>query len=293
MRANRSFSTSRVFFHSLIFRIGIMTVFVCGIACCSTSPKEDFPAQSGSSSVQTTHVHARAKNDVIQYAVFPAPPYMIGTVEENSEMSGIDVEIAQEIARRMNLKIEYIKCTWARCLELMKTGEADLLSSAYKKPDREEYMLYLSQPFLDQLPVTFYFLKEKNYAVTNYIDIYQFNTIGVLQGASYFERFDQDTNASKFEVTSQDQLFPMLLAGRLDAVAGYVPTENYRISVGGYRDQIERSVYEYQEQALVYMAISKKSSLAARLDQFNKTNQQLLDEGFIAEIVSSYYEKYR
>jgi polar amino acid transport system substrate-binding protein len=262
-----------------------------GITGCSALLKENSLTQSSSSNIETAIL--RAEDEVIHYAVFPAPPYMIGAGEEDSELIGIDVEIVQEIAQRMNLKIEYIKCTWARCLELMKTGEADFLSSAYKKPDREEYMLYLSEPFLDQLPVAFYFLKEKNYAITNYTDIYQFNTIGVLNGASYFERFDQDSNARKFEVTSQDQLFPMLLAGRLDAVAGYVPTENYRITVGGYRDQIERSVYEYQEQALVYMTLSKKSPLVARLDQFNQINQQLLDEGFIAEIVNSYYEKYR
>jgi polar amino acid transport system substrate-binding protein len=218
---------------------------------------------------------------------------MIGAGEENAVMSGIDVEIVQEIARRMDMRVEYLKCTWARCLELMKTGEADLLSSAYKKPDREAYLLYFSQPFLERLPIAFYFLKGKNYSVSAYEDIYQFGSIGVLNGASYFERFDQDTRAKKFEVTSQDQLFPMLLAGRLEAIAGYVPTENFRIAVGGYRDQIERSAFEYQEQALVYMALSKKSPLAARFDQFDQINQQLLDEGFIARIIDSYYEKYR
>lgn len=293
MQDGRNFSALRTPFHSLISRIGMMIVFMAGIIGCSTPPKVNFPSPNNPPSIQTTLISASAKGDVIQYAVFPAPPYMIGAGDENSEMSGIDVEIVQEIARRMNLKVEYIKCTWARCLELMKTGEADLLSSAYKKPDREKYMFYLGQPFLDQLPIAFYFLKGKNYSVTIYDDIYQFDNIGVLNGGSYFERFDQDTRARKFEVTSQDQLFPMLLAGRLDAVAGYVPTENYRIAVGGYHDQIERSVYEYQEQAFVYMTISKESPLAAHFDQINQINQQLLDEGFIARIVSSYYEKYR
>jgi polar amino acid transport system substrate-binding protein len=268
-----------------------MIVYMIGIMGCTTLPNQNFPTQSSPPSIQTTPIPASAKGDVIQYAVFPAPPYMIGAGDENSAMSGIDVEIVQEIARRMNLKVEYIKCTWSRCLELMKTGEADLLSSAYKKPDREEYMLYLSQPFLNQLPVAFYFIKGKNYSVTTYDDIYQFGNIGVLNGASYFERFDQDKETKKFEVTSQDQLFPMLLAGRLDAIAGYVPTENYRITEGWYRDQIERSVYEYQEQAFVYMTISKESPLAARFDQINQINQQLLDKDFIAKIVNSYIWK--
>lgn len=274
----------------MILHLGIFLLFALALPGCSTPSSEIPPTEARP---QRTSSPVDPANRPIQYAVFPAPPYMIGAGDENAAMSGIDVEIVQEIARRMHLKVEYIKCTWARCLELMKTGQADFLSSAYKKPDREAYLLYLNQPFLDRLPIAFYFLKEKKYTVTTYTDIYQFNTIGVLNGASYFERFDQDTRVKKYEVPSQDQLFPMLLAGRLDAIAGYLPTENYRIAVGGYQDRIERSAYEYQDPALVYMAVSKKSPLAARIDQINQINQQLLDEGLIAEIVNRYYEKYR
>jgi hypothetical protein len=36
------------------------------------------------------------------------------------------------------------------------------------------------------------------------------------------------------------------------------------------------------------MTISKESPLAARFDQINQINQQLLDEDFIAKIVNSY-----
>ncbi len=284
-------STGRTYFRR-ISCMGILILFLIASTGCFAAPTENSQPPDTLPTLQTAGVPENLDPGLIRYAVFPAPPYMIGVGEENSAISGIDVEIVQEIALRMNLKIEFIPCTWARCLELMKSGEADLISSAYKKPDREEYMTYLLEPFLDKLPIAFYFLKGKNYSVVNYEDIYQFNSIGVLNGASYFERFDQDARAGKFPVPSQDQLFPMLLAGRLDAVAGYVPTENYRITIGGYRDQIERSEYEYQEQALVYMAISKKAQLVARIDQINQINHQLIAEGFISKIVNRYYEKY-
>jgi len=192
-----------------------------------------------------------------------------------------------------SLPVEPVRCTWARCLELMKSGEADLLSSAYKKPDRKVYMTYFDQSYLDQLPIAFYTLKSKNVVVQKYEDIYQFDNIGVLRDASYFDRFDHDTHAKKFEVTSQEQLFPMLLTGRIDAMAGYVPTENYRLSTGGYRSQIERSTYVYQEQALVYMTISNLSPLLARLQELNQINSVLLTDGTISRIINAYYEKYQ
>jgi len=229
---------------------------------------------------------------LIRYAVFPAPPYVIGAGDAASPLSGIDVEIVQEIARRMQLKVEYVKCTWERCLELMRSGDADLLSSAYKKPEREQYMHYLDAPYLDSLPIAFYFLKEKQYEIRVYEDIYQFNSVGVLQGASYFERFDQDDRIKKFEVSSQDQLFPMLLAGRLDVIAGYVPTENYRIAVEGYSERIARSEFLNQEKVAVYITLSKKSPLAVKLAEFNQVYASLLAEGFHSQVIDAYYAKY-
>jgi polar amino acid transport system substrate-binding protein len=230
---------------------------------------------------------------VLRYAVFPAPPYMIGAADEKTEMSGIDVEIVQEIARQMNLKVKFIRCPWARCLELMKSGDADILSSAYKKPEREEYMNYFADPFLDNLPVAFYYAADKNYKIEKYEDIYQFATVGVLRDASYFDQFDKDTKVKKYAVTSQDQLFPMLTLNRLDIMAGYVPTENYRIVEEGYKGKIVKSTYEYALPAMVYMAMSKKSPLAAQFAQFDKINHDLFTNGFIKQIVDKYYEKYR
>jgi polar amino acid transport system substrate-binding protein len=51
--------------------------------------------------------------DKIRYAIFPAPPYMIGADREGQDVSGIDVEIVREIAKRMKLEIEYVRCPWA------------------------------------------------------------------------------------------------------------------------------------------------------------------------------------
>jgi polar amino acid transport system substrate-binding protein len=229
----------------------------------------------------------------LRYAVFPAPPYMIGVEGEQPALSGIDIEIAQEIARRMKLPLEFVPCPWARCLELMQSGRVDMLSSVYKKPEREAFMTYFDEPYLDRLPIAFYFLKGRGYKVETYEDIYQFDSIGFLRGASYFERFDQDTQARKYDVDTQDQLFPLLLKGRVEAIAGYVPTENYRIAVEGYRDQVEKSAYEYGEPANVYLTLSKKSPLAARLSEFNQINQQLLKEGFVAQTINKYYTQYR
>jgi len=227
-----------------------------------------------------------AETLTIKYAIFPAPPYMIESGEH--QISGIDVDIVKEIALRMNLKIVFISGSWARCLELMKYGDADLLSSAFKKPDREVFMAYFNSPYLDHLTIAFYSKKGKGYKINTYEDLYGFGTIGVLRGASYFDRFDSDGKLNKYKISKQEQLLPMLLNDRLDIIAEYVPTFNYWISTKGYSEKIEKSKFQFNQISEVYMAISRKSPLAARIDEFNLVNETLLKEGFIGKKIKEY-----
>jgi polar amino acid transport system substrate-binding protein len=228
----------------------------------------------------------------LRYVVFHAPPFMIYSEGAEGEASGIDVEIVREIARRLGLDVELVACPWLRCLSLMEQGEADILSSAYKKPEREVFMRYFAAPFLDSLPIAFYFCREDGRAVDRYEDLYALSSVGVLKGASYFPRFDADKAIRKYEVVSQDQLFPMLAAGRIQAVAGYVPTENFRLIAEGYKGRIVRSAYVFEEEALVYMAMSRRSPLAGRFEEFDAVNEALIREGFIKAVVEKYYSRF-
>ena len=233
-------------------------------------------------------------SETLRFAVFSAPPFMILGEEgaPESRYSGIDLDIAREIARRMRLDVSFEKCPWARCLQWLQEGRVDFLSSAYKKPDREVFLEYFRQPYLASLPIAFYFKRESKYEIEKYEDISSRMKIGVLRNASYFEQFDQDKNLSKYEVTTQDQLFPMLMFGRVDLVAGYVPTENYRLVVEGYKGKIEKSLYEYSGRDPVFMALGKKSPFIERMQEFNRINDELISEGFIKKTVDGYYNKY-
>lgn len=233
-----------------------------------------------------------AEAQELRYAVFPAPPYMIFQPGKPEAATGIDVEIVQEIASRLGLKLTVVECPWKRCLNLMELGEIDILSSVYRKPERELYMAYLNAPYLKELQIAFYSRANDNLVIGKYEDLHAAGSIGVLKGASYFPRFDSDTTLNKVEVTSQDQLFPMLVHGHLDVVAGYVPTENYRLTVEGYSSLVKKSEYTFSEEAKVYMAISKNSPLMSRLQELNSVNTELLDQGIISRIVSSHYAKY-
>ena len=62
--------------------------------------------------------------------------------------------------------------------------------------------------------------------------------------------------------------------------------------VEGYAGKIERARYEFAENVPVYMAISKKSLLADRFDEFNQVNTALANEGVLIRIRDAYYQRY-
>ena len=235
---------------------------------------------------------SQAQDDTLNYLIFPAPPYMIDTGQDE-KLCGIDIDIVRQLAQYMKLTIKFTRCPWKRCLLMMEEGQADIISSAYKKPEREIYMKYLDRPYLETLPIAFYTKRVKGYQIEKYEDLYKLKTIGMLRGASYFERFDNDAKLSKYDVSSQEQLIPMLMKDRFEIFAGYMNTVNYRIVSEGLEGKIEKSAYEYKERAEVYIAISKKSRFSERINEFNEVNAKLINEGIIPKIVNSYYEKYR
>lgn len=236
---------------------------------------------------------APAFAETLRYAVFPAPPFIIFNQDDTSEnIRGIDVDIARTVAERMNVRLEFIPCTWARALTLMKSGNADILSSAFRKPDREEYMRYIETPLLEQLPVAFYIRSGSDVRINRFEDLYAVDSVGVLHGASYFARFDKDPTIRRTVVNTQDQLFEMLLAGRFDCAAGYVPRENYYLSQVSFRGQVERSVFVHNEYSPTYMTVSRRSAFMKRFDEMNQIVTQLVEDGTVRDITERYCREF-
>jgi len=228
--------------------------------------------------------------EVIRYAVFPAPPYMIIGEEHGREVfSGIDVEIITELARRTGNRITFLSAPWARCIEMLKAGDADLISSVYKTGEREAFLSYFSKPYLTELPVAFYSLASDPFKIDTYDDLRSIPLIGVLRNASYFRQFDEDSTLQKFPVKNQELLYPMLLAKRISVFAGYVPTENYFIRKNGYEGQIIQSSFVFSDPNFVFFAVSKAGRSLALLQQLDAGFAAMLAEGQIDAIIDTYY----
>ena len=123
----------------------------------------------------------------------------------------------------------------------------EVLRSAFKTPEREAFMSYLGTPYLTSLPIGFYTWTGSGIEVSNYEDLAKARSIGVLNDASYFDRFDHDRSLPKVRLPSQDQLFPMLANRRIGSPLAARLAEFDAVNEGLLREGlIQKTIESYK-----------------------------------------------
>ncbi len=219
-------------------------------------------------------------SEVLKVGMGYRPPFMCS---KTAPFSGIDVQLIKEIGRRLNLQVKFIHYPFNRSLFHMKKGSIDMISCLEKRPERETYMYYLSQPYYSVEPV-FYVRTGRNKTIQRYNDLYK-GRIGLSAGSAVFEPFDYDEKIRKFPVSTEFQLLKMLITGRLEAFVGINSQIDYLANREGLNHNIEKADYRPGEKTEIFIAISLRSKYMIRFQQFNDTLQEIVDEGLLKEII--------
>ena len=80
----------------------------------------------------------------------------------------------------------------------------------------------------------------------------------------------------------------MLLKERFDTFIETEVVGDYFIAQEGLTGQFEKAAFRHTNQAPVYLAVSKQSSLAEKLPQIQVILQQLVDEGYPEQMLKKY-----
>ena len=223
----------------------------------------------------------------MSFAVSAFPPW---TIIQEEKISGIDVDIVKLVGNKLNIKIEFYPCPWARCLNLLEQGEIDLASNLFKTPEREGYLSYFSEPYIKGTYRLFYLNKSTGVKITQFEDLIG-KTVGQIAGMQYFPRFDTNQSINKLKVATRTQLIGMLLKHRIDAFIGQEDVMDHQLNVLNYETQITKSLYRQFVSEPGYFAFSKKSNMLGVQVKFERELQTLLNNGSIEEVIISYKTK--
>ena len=74
--------------------------------------------------VATIPITVMADTLTVAFAHWPPRKVMDG-----GPADGIDARLLSVLAKRLGFKVVYVECPWPRCIEMIKRGEADLITS--------------------------------------------------------------------------------------------------------------------------------------------------------------------
>lgn len=216
------------------------------------------------------------------------PPFTITDKKSPYGMRGIDVDLLELLARRMDLTLRIRIIPWSRSLLLMKAGKIDLLTGLAHTKERAEFIRYTEIPYYTAAPA-FYVARGNRGMIRKYSDLYG-HSVGYVRSSAYFKPFDTDSGISKYPVSNEEQLIRMLALRRLDVIIGTDCQIEYDIARLGLQDKVEKAIYLPDKRIEVYVGMSKKSHLIHRFDELNRFMKVLIQSGEIEKLASKYFQ---
>ncbi len=212
------------------------------------------------------------------------PPYRIEAAD--GSFSGIDIDFLRLLETKLGVSFEIRAAPWARCLEMMKNGSADLMTGLAWTAEREVFVHYV-RPAYDVVRPAFYVHRAAGTVIEKYEDLKNLS-IGYTRGSAYFQPFDSDAGLAKVAVADESQLLLLLQNKRVDAIVGTNPQLDYDIKTKNLGGEIVKATYTPRATTPLYVAISRKSSFLARLSELEKAVEGLVADGSVKRLVAKY-----
>ncbi len=211
-------------------------------------------------------------------------PGFISLNQSTQQLEGLAYDFAKRLLAKVNLDDEIELLPWARCDQFLKTAVFDATLMITKNPARLEYLEYTA-PIIGQ---NIYLFFKKGHAPamddkTLMSRLDQFSFVGG-RGFSITEEL-KSKGYEVSEVTSQEQAYRMVAAGRIDFVTDIL--SSHKLFINKHPDlagQFEFIKTPYAEK-LYYIGISKQSSFANRVDRLNSAIQELKTSGELQQLI--------
>ncbi|MBY6072379.1 transporter substrate-binding domain-containing protein [Marinobacter salsuginis] len=211
-----------------------------------------------------------------------APPYRI---LQGGEKTGLYVEIFEEIAERLGWEVHYREAPFRRVLRMVQQGEVDVMLGPLETEERAELMEFVAPAFPPERRLFFYLNRE--HRIERYADLYG-RAIGVLEGASYFPRFDDDEDLLKEPAPRYENLMLMLQKGRVDVVIAPELVGLYAVEKLGLDVEVSPFFVPGERS---YIAVAKNSPVIQYADDIRAALKLIEMEGIHEDLVLKYLDR--
>ena len=202
---------------------------------------------------------------------------------------GAAVAVVREVMRRLGHEIDIKILPWTRSLRMMQRGEADAIFTAYKNPEREQFMFYGNEVLVEQV-VALYARKGDPTVFKGDFASLKNKVIGVTSTISYGQLFDQATKRLALKTDAVDDLesnVRKLMRGRVDLLISNrfsAQTVLRTMSLTGKVVEVGPIV----EKLPSYIAFSKARGHGGLRDNFDRVLREIRRDGTYERIMQSF-----
>ena len=209
------------------------------------------------------------------------PP--MGFVGDDGEYTGFDLELAQEVAKRLGLEYKAQPIAWDSKDALLKSGEIDCIWNGFTMNGREDEYTW-SEPYLDNQQV---FVVRADSGINSEKDLAG-KTVDVQTDSSAEAALKDNTELSSTFSTEiipdYNTGFMNLESGAVDAVAMDIVVAKYQIE----SRSAEFKILDYEIASEQYGVGFAKGNDAVK-DQVQKTLEEMAADGTLAKISTKWF----
>ena len=216
------------------------------------------------------------------------PPYVYS---EHNKIKGFNVEILNEIFRRMNVKVDYLILPWARGVKMVKNGEADAIFPFFKNEERLKFADF-SQSFTSE-PIAMFVQKDSTILYEGNLSKLSNYSFGRVIGYSSGEKFDNavENNILKIQKVRSSKLnIRKLFKNRFDILVDNKYSILYEIKKLNQQNKIKQ-LKPILADTKAYLGFSKKRNHKEIIKRFNIILKNIKKDGTYDKIIDSYFEK--
>lgn len=183
---------------------------------------------------------------------FPPFNYMKGDV-----LTGIDIDIVQEMAKRLNINVQIVSAPWNAVMHHVETGRVDGGFSAFMNTERQQFSLYTAPLHYESM---YLFVRKDHSLPFRSLKDLDGKIIGKEKGAFISDDFKQAMEANRFTVHNDNNVrnLQMLDLNRLDAVIGNLEVMQLHINTLKLEQKIIPLAAMGKKES-AYLILSKKS----------------------------------
>lgn len=230
---------------------------------------------------------ASAHEASLTACTFPMAPYTIR--DSHGKITGLEVDLVKALAKEAGFQAEFIDYPWNRALEMLKSGDLDVLMTMTRTPEREAFTHFLGISTHQQFVL---FVRKENakirietlddLAKTDYL-------FGIRQHFHYSDEFNSrlavdETFKRRFIAVAQaDQNLKRVKCGRLTGCIGDRILTGYQVRNNKAYNDICAVTLPFFKVHPVYFGVSRKIS-PEKLETLQKAYHTLEKRGTIKGI---------